>query len=146
MSSNTTNYFDLFTALKVGGAKGVSPKSLLKTLKFSPGSLAVYIHALRHKFGAEIESVRDGRNVTAYRLVNIATCEKKIPSTDGRMKKAVVVTKKKKKKKVIAAIPTKKSVVAKNVVTINDDGEIPILDPHEMHDNELADIRMSLGI
>ena len=68
--SKSTKYFDLFSALKAGGAKGVSPESLQKTLDFTPGALAVYIHALRNKFGAVIESVRNGRTVVAYRLTN----------------------------------------------------------------------------
>ena len=50
----TTKYFDLFSALKAGGDKGVTPESLTKALEFSMGSLAVYIHALRHKKTQEL--------------------------------------------------------------------------------------------
>ena len=87
--SKTTKYFDLFSALKAGGDKGVSPESLAQALGFTTGALAVYIHALRHKFGAQIESVRNGRTVVNYRLVNIAEMEAAIsPNRKPRTTKA----------------------------------------------------------
>lgn len=145
-SPKHTKYFDLFSALKAGGDKGVSPDSLQKTLSFTSGALAVYIHALRNKFGAQIESVRNGRTVTAYRLTNIAEMEKSIlPTRKPRTSKA------KARKSIAVARVTKVTKAPKTVKkTVVDDGSIPVLDADldisEITDNDLADIRHSLGI
>jgi biotin operon repressor len=151
--SKTTKYFDLFSALKAGGDKGVTPDALAKSLNFTTGALAVYIHALRHKFGAVIESVRNGRTVVSYRLVNVAEMEAAIspnrkPRTTKAKKtapaKATKATKTKvKAKKAAKAAPVKKTKV-------RDDGPVEVLDADleiaEITDRELADIRDQLGI
>jgi biotin operon repressor len=151
-STKSTKYFDLFSALKAGGEKGVSPESLAKTLDFSMGSLAVYIHALRHKFGAVIESVRNGRTVTAYRLTNIAECEKSIsPNRKPRTLKVKAAP-----KKPLTGSPMRnvtKTVKSKGkksprVVSI-DDGSVPVLEDMsitEYTDADLSDIKSQLGI
>ena len=136
----STKYFDLFSALKAGGAKGVSPDSLTKALDFSMSSLAVYIHALRHKFGADIESVRNGRTVVAYRLVNIAECEAKIsPNRKPRTTKHKAV-------KAVKASRVASSVVKRQS---KKDGIQPVLDDMsltEITDADLSDIKSQLGI
>jgi biotin operon repressor len=153
--SKTTKYFDLFSALKAGGDKGVTPDALAKSLNFTTGALAVYIHALRHKFGAVIESVRNGRTVVSYRLVNVAEMEAAIspnrkPRTTKAKKaapakaKATKATKTKvKAKKVAKTAPVKKTKV-------RDDGPVEVLDEDldiaEITDRELDDIRSQLGI
>lgn len=143
----STKYFDLFSALKAGGDKGVSPAALQKALDFSTSALAVYIHALRHKFGAQVESVRNGRTVTAYRLTNIAEMEKVIlPTRKPRTVKATKAAKAVKAVKKTAAVRTARVVKTTRV----DDGSIPVLDADldiaEIGSNELDDIRHSLGI
>lgn len=157
--SKTTKYFDLFSALKAGGDKGVTPEALAKSLSFTTGALAVYIHALRHKFGAQIESVRNGRTVTLYRLVNIAEMEAVItPNRKPRTTKAKAAATKTKAKATKAArvtktVKTKKTVKATPKVkakTKREDGPVEVLDADldiaEITDRELDDIRSQLGI
>jgi biotin operon repressor len=152
--SKTTKYFDLFSALKAGGDKGVTPDALAKSLNFTTGALAVYIHALRHKFGAQIESVRNGRTVVSYRLVNVAEMEAAIsPNRKPRTTKA----KKAAPAKAKATKATKTKVKAKKVAKtapvktkVRDDGPVEVLDEDldiaEITDRELDDIRSQLGI
>jgi antitoxin (DNA-binding transcriptional repressor) of toxin-antitoxin stability system len=138
--SKSTKYFDLYSALRAGGDKGVSPESLQKATGFNQGALAVYIHALRHKFGAKIDSVRDGRTVTAYRLTNADELAAKIlPTRKTRTVKAKP-----------AKAPRKGSTLrtAKVVKTTKDEGIVDVsdLEVSEYTDTDLADIRQSLGI
>jgi len=154
--SKTTKYFDLFSALKAGGDKGVTPESLAKTLNFTTGALAVYIHALRHKFGAQIESVRNGRTVVSYRLVNVAEMEAAItPNRKPRTTKAAKAAPKAKATKVAKVtktVKTKKVKAAPKVKakTKREDGPVEVLDADldiaEITDRELDDIRSQLGI
>jgi biotin operon repressor len=147
----STKYYDLFSALKAGGDKGVSPAALMKALDFSTSALAVYIHALRHKFGAQVDSVRNGRTVTAYKLTNIAEMEKVIlPTRKPRTVKAKVAKPAKAVKasrKGVTRVITKTTTKATKV---RDDGSIPCLDADldiaEIGASELDDIRHSLGI
>lgn len=147
--SKSTKYFDLYSALKAGGDKGVSPESLQKTLGFTQGALAVYIHALRHKFGAVVESVRNGRVVIAYRLANADELSGKIlPTRKPRTVKAKAA---KAKKTVVARVTkTVKAKAPKRTATVQDDGSVAVLDEDldiaEMSDRELADIQSQLGI
>jgi hypothetical protein len=144
--SKSTKYFDLFSALKAGGDKGVSPAALQKATGFNQGALAVYIHALRHQFGAVIESVRNGRTVTAYRLTNAD----EVTITAARKPRTV------KAKAVKKTAPKKartNSIMRTATVTKTtkvDDGSIPVLDADldiaEIGASELDDIRHSLGI
>lgn len=152
--AKTTKYFELFSALKAGGDKGVTPEDLAQALGFKIGALAVYIHALRHKFGANIESIRNGRTVTLYRLVNIEEMEKVIsPSRKPRTTKAQATAKAKPKTKATkkaqrTATVTRTAKAPKRVR--KDDGIVPVLDEDlditEVTDRELADIANSLGL
>lgn len=142
--SKSTKYFELFSALRAGGDKGVSPAALMKATGFNSGALAVYIHALRNQFGAVIESVRNGRTVVAYRLTNAdkvnITAERK-PRT---IKAGKVATKRVKKTAVktarVVKTSTKKSPVNEGIVDVSD------LEVTEYSDRELADISAQLGI
>lgn len=146
----STKYYDLFSALKAGGDKGVSPAALMKALDFSTSALAVYIHALRHKFGAQVDSVRNGRTVTAYKLTNIAEMEKVIlPTRKPRTvkpKAAKAAKAVKAPRKGVTRVITKTTKATK----VRDDGSIPCLDADldiaEIGASELDDIRHSLGI
>jgi len=150
--SKSTKYFELFSALKAGGAKGVDPAALAKTLNFSMGSLAVYIHALRHKFGAVIESVRNGRVVTAYRLVNVAECEKSIsPNRKPRTLKKAKATKKTVTHARVTKTVKSKKIPRGGIGSLGDqlDGSVPTLDDMsitEYTDADLSDIKSQLGI
>jgi antitoxin (DNA-binding transcriptional repressor) of toxin-antitoxin stability system len=150
--SKATKYFELFSALRAGGDKGVSPAALQKATGFNQGALAVYIHALRHQFGAVIESVRNGRTVTAYRLTNADELASKIlPTRKPRTIKAKAKTSK------APTQPRKGSILRTAKVEkvtkapiARDDGSIPVLDADldiaEIGASELDDIRHSLGI
>ncbi|MGH7744566.1 MAG: hypothetical protein ACREQ5_07080 [Candidatus Dormibacteria bacterium] len=80
-------------------------------------NLPVYIHELKRLFKAEIEAVRDGRKVTAYRLIN------KIKVPEYRRNNA----------QYIAKTGSVKSV-----------GETASVG--QISDREMSDIRDSLGI
>lgn len=146
--SKSTKYFDLYSALKSGGDKGVSPESLQKTLGFTQGALAVYIHALRHKFGAVVESVRNGRVVIAYRLTNADELASKILPT--RKPRTVKGKPAKAKKTVVARVTKTSKAKAPKAAVVQDDGSVAVpdadLDIVEYSDRELADIQDQLGI
>ena len=151
--AKTTKYFELFSALKAGGDKGVTPEDLAAALGFKIGALAVYIHALRHQFGAEIESVRNGRAVSRYRLVNIAEMEKVIsPSRKPRTTKAKaeVAAKPKKAKAAKRTATVTRTVKTPKSKRVRDDGPVEVLDEDldiaEITDRELLDIADSLGL
>jgi antitoxin (DNA-binding transcriptional repressor) of toxin-antitoxin stability system len=144
--SKSTKYFELFTALKSSGENGVSPATLQKATGFNQGALAVYIHALRHKFGAKIDSIRDGRTVIGYRLTNADELAAKIlPTRKPRTTKAKVAKAPTQPRKGIMRTATVKTKTAKastqeGIVDVSD------LEISEYTDNDLADIRQSLGI
>jgi len=58
----------LFTMMQSG--KPVDVESMIKTLNVKQGSIMCLISALRNDFGAEVETVRDGRKVLSYQLLN----------------------------------------------------------------------------
>jgi biotin operon repressor len=142
--SKTTKYFALYSAIKAGGDKGSSPDSLCKSLGFSHSMLAVYIHALRNKFGAEIESVRNGKRVVTYRVTNIAECDKNIsPNRKPR------TTNKAKATKVARVTKTVKSKPRKVRVERTVEELLPVIEDMsitEIGSEDLADIKSQLGI
>lgn len=144
--AKSTKYFDLFSALRAGGDKGVSPEALQKATGFTSGALAVYIHALRTKFGAQIESVRNGRTVTAYRLTNADS----VTITAARKKRTVTAKAKPAKAKAKAKVAVARVVKTAKAPVAREDGSIPVLDADldiaEIGSSELDDIRHSLGI
>jgi antitoxin (DNA-binding transcriptional repressor) of toxin-antitoxin stability system len=142
--SKSTKYFELFTALKSSGDNGVSPATLQKATGFNQGALAVYIHALRHKFGAKIDSIRDGRTVIGYRLTNADELAAKILPTrkprtvKAKVAKAPTQPRKGQTLRTVKAVKTTKS--NEGIVDVSD------LEISEYTDTDLADIRQSLGI
>jgi len=151
--AKTTKYYELFSALKAGGDKGVTPDDLAAALGFKIGALAVYIHALRHQFGAEIESVRNGRTVSRYRLVNIKEMEKVIsPTRKPRTTKAKVEKKATTKRAAAKAAKRTATVTrtAKAPKKAKREELVPVLDEDldicEVTDRELLDIADSLGL
>jgi biotin operon repressor len=144
-TTKPTKYFQLYSALKSGGDSGVTPESLQQTLGFNQSALAVYIHALRNKFGADIESVRNGKSVVAYKLINAAALDKTM--TVGRKHTKKRVSKKQKvltyKNNILRSIKTEQTK------TKTEDGSVPVPDADfdfEYNDSDLADIRQSLGL
>jgi hypothetical protein len=115
---------------------------MVSTLACSPTTAMVFICILRRDFGADIETERDGRKVTAYRLTN----------ADALASKMVIAPKASKtvKTKAPKVIATKvaKVTVAKTKSVI-DDGSIPVIDDlsvTEIDDRELSDLKQQLGL
>ena len=115
---------------------------MVSTLACSPTTAMVFICILRRDFGADIETERDGRKVTAYRLTN----------ADALASKMVIAPKASKtvKTKAPKVIATKvaKVTVAKTKAVI-DDGSIPVIDDlsvTEIDDREPSDLKQELGL
>ena len=67
MAKSTQN-FRLLQLLKA--SETVSKETVAKELGVALASVPVYIHGLKKTFKAEISTVKDGREVIAYKLVN----------------------------------------------------------------------------
>lgn len=125
----------LFTLMQSG--KPVPVESMLKTLQVKQGSIMCLISALRNDFGAEIETVRDGRKVLSYQLTNADKV--KIPTKVAKVAKAA----KPKAAKVVVS-RTKATVSRKSVAA---DSDVPTLDVQEIDsDAELASLKAELGL
>jgi len=142
--AKTTKYYTLFQVLKSAGAKGASPATCAKKMDFALSSVPPYIHALRHKFGAEIETVRDGRQVGAYVLKNISEVEASMsPTRKKRNSVAKAVT-----APAAKTVQIVKKTKAPKVKAVSEDGPVAVEDMQieEITDMEMADIRSQLGL
>ena len=123
----------LFTMMQSG--KPVSVESMIKTLDVKQGSIMCLISALRNDFGAEVETVRDGRKVLSYQLLNADKV--KIPTKVAKVAKAPKATK-------VAVLKTKTTVSRKAAAATD---EVPTLDVQEIDsDAELASLKAELGL
>lgn len=127
MANKSTQYFRLHKLLE--SANTCSKETVAKELGVDIKSVPVYIHALKHKFKAEIETVKKGRQVIAYKLMN--KDKLKVPkfrsnATSGLVKTADVVEIK------------------------GEDGSVPILDEDleiaQHNEREIEDVHTMLGI
>ena len=131
---------------------------MVSVLQCSPTTAMVLICALRRDFDAEIESVRDGRKVVAYRLDNAAALATKMVSTKKpkatkvKAEKTVVAKVKAKPAKAskVAVAKVAKPIKSKERVIKDDEFDVPTLDADlsisEVTDAEFADIRHQLGL
>jgi biotin operon repressor len=130
MSNQSTQSFRLFSLLKAGNVVG--KETIAKELEIALMSVPVYIHELKKNFKADIQSVREGRNVVGYKLLN-----KNLKIPEFRKNSATYQPKPEK------AVKVKKGIVSEN-------GELPTLDPNteitQITEREFADISDSLGI
>jgi len=162
--SNSTQAHNLYNLLVAAGTTGVTRADIAVHLGVSEGSVPVYIFGLKKFFSAEIDNIKDGRKVVAYKLTNASDIEvpshrlyrrndngavvlsnpntsvtKPVNATKTKMTKAA---KKKAAKVVSVTKPKSKKIV--------DDGDIAILDKDleisEFTDAELNDIRSTLGL
>jgi hypothetical protein len=123
----------LFTMMQSG--KPVDVESMIKTLNVKQGSIMCLISALRNDFGAEVETVRDGRKVLSYQLLNADKV--KIPTKVAKVAKPKVAK--------VAVLKTKATVSRK--ATAVADADIPTLDVQEIDsDAELASLKAELGL
>jgi len=70
-----TQTHKLYQILKNGDP--VPVQKIADELRIAYYSVAVYIHELKHKFKGKVNSIRDGRKVVAYQLMNAS--EIKVP-------------------------------------------------------------------
>ena len=107
-------------------------------------TVMTYICSLRNNFGAEIETVRDGRKVVAYTLANPDAVAPKMVS-----KSATKTPKVKAAKPIVAKVAvtkSRKTVATKAAATAVAD-EIPTLDVEEIDsDTELESLKAELGL
>jgi len=163
--SNSTQAHNLYNLLVAAGATGVTRADIATHLGVSEGSVPVYIFGLKKFFSAEIDNIKDGRKVVAYKLTNASDIE--VPShrlyrrndngavilsnPSAGVTKPVKATKTK-----VTKVAKKKAAKVVNVTKpkskkiIIDDGDVAILDKDleisEFTDAELNDIRSTLGL
>jgi len=142
----------VYEMLKDG--KDFSFDTMVAKLGCSPTTAMVFICALRRDFDAQIESVRDGRKVIAYRLDNAAAlatkmvAKAKAPKT-AKVKAAKPIVAKTASKVAVAKVA--KPVKSKKAASPREDEfDVPTLDADlsvsEVTDSELADLRHQLGL
>jgi len=125
MALKVTQNYKLATLLQSGEV--VTVEKIIETLGISKVSVAVYIFDLRKKFKADIENVKEGNKVIAYRLKN------KINVPQYRTNNNQVEPK----------------VKVENVKSETPaDGSIPILDKDAgaLDDRSMADLHDQLGL
>jgi hypothetical protein len=136
--AKNTQAFILFNMLKAAGSKGVTRDQVATALQVKETSVPVYFFGMKKLYNADIETVKNGRQVVAYKLLNPDQVTN-VPQTRGAGKIKVVT-----KKPLVKAA----KVVKTNVV--DDSGEIPTLDSDlriaEITDREFGDIKSSLGL
>lgn len=126
----------VYEMLKDG--KPFSFEKMVSTLSCSPTTAMVFICILRRDFGAEIETERDGRKVTAYRLTNADKIASKMVLAPKASKTKAVKT-----PVVVAKVKTK--VKAASTAAVSD--EIPTLEVDEIgSDAELESLKAELGL
>jgi len=124
----------LFTIMKDG--KPVPVEKMLKTLNVKQGSIMCLISALRNDFGANIETVRDGRKVLTYQLTNVDKV--KISTKAPKVAKAPKAPK-------VAVLRTK-TTIRKPKAAVVDDGSVATVEVVEVGFDELAALRAELGL
>jgi len=116
--------YKLWTLLSSGEA--VEVQKIAETLGIKYYSVPVYIHELKKLYKADVQSVRSGRKVTAYKLVN----SEKVKVPMYRSNNA--------------------QYVAKTTTVSLDNGAVPVLDKDNdlvvMDDKTLTDVKESLGL
>ena len=133
--SKDTQAFILFNMLKAAGNKGVNKAQVAKALNVKETSVPVYFFGMKKLYNAEIEVIKNGRQVVAYKLTNPDKVTG-VPKTRGAGK---IKPKAVKKVAVKTAKPLTKSL---------DNSEFPVLDNEvkSFSDREFNDIKTSLGI
>ena len=134
MANATKKIIQAYEMLKDG--KPVKFDTYVKQLACKPVSAMVLICCLRRDFGADIETIRDGRKVVAYQLNNAAAVA---PKMVGKTKTA-----KAPKAAKVAVLKTKTTIKPKAAVV--QDGSIPTLDVEEVSDAELDSLKAELGL
>ena len=122
--SKLTQNFRLYTLLQSGEA--ITKETIRDTLGVEMNSVPVYIFELKKHFKADIEAVRDGRKVIAYKLVN----KIKVPQFRSNNIQFVKNT---------DAVPAIKQA----------DGSVAVLEDLDavvMNETEMDDVKSALGL
>lgn len=137
MSNPSRKMIEVYEMLKDG--KPFKFDTLVSSLGCKPVSAMVLICALKRDFGADIETIRDGRKVDCYQLHNAADiASKMVGKTKATKSKASKVAK-------VAVLKTK-TVVSKPKAAVLDDGSVPTLDVEEIQgEDALAALKAELG-
>lgn len=131
MSKNTQMY-NLYSALKDAGNQGMSKPEVASLLGIQEISVPVYIFSLKKHFNADLKTIKSGRKVIAYKLVN------DVAVPQYRKNSATVKTT---VKKVSNKLTVKKveQEPSKEIVSREDDFMT-------VDDRELMDIKGALGL
>lgn len=130
-----TQFYTLFKFLENGQPKTVDEiKDLLGVHYYS---VAIYISEMKRVYKAEIESIRDGRRVTAYKLTNASDIDVPMYRTNN----AIYVKKEKIKQDQPNNVESQSKESEELHVEFNEDSELRGFD-----DRELLDTYSSLGI
>jgi biotin operon repressor len=147
--SKATQSYRLFQLLKAGDV--VSKQSISTELKIDFKSVPVYIHELKKTHKADVLSVRNGRKVTGYKLVdkNLKVPQYRKNSLALPPELRVVKSRAKNNKKNKAVI-TAPSILAKVDASAAGGHDVPVLDKDaevtQISEREFADIADSLGV
>jgi hypothetical protein len=146
MANVTKRVLEVVEMLKDG--KPLDFNTYVAKLNCKPITAMVYVSDLRKMFGADIETIRDGRKVVSYKLLNadelLATIDKKLKSKPIKTVAAKVA-------KPVKAKSIKTAVAKAKVATKPkaDEFDVPTLDADmeitEISDREFADLRDQLG-
>ena len=141
------------------GGQPLNFETYVKRLGCKAITAMVYISELRVEYGADIETIRDGRKVPSYRLLNQDHLDKFIaklltfqsvrqpkPAPAPKVPKVKINKLEAARAKVVAVRAT---AVTKKVIK-DTDFDVPVLDADmdicEISDREFADLRDQLGL
>lgn len=133
------------------GGKPVAFDDILAVAGPNVTTAMTHICALRNWYGAEIETIRNGRKVEAYQMSNASAVAKYMVAkpTAAKPAKATKPVKVKPTKVAKVAVTKTKTVVARKKVK-DDQFDVPTLDRDlditEVTDRELDDLKMQLGL
>jgi len=127
-----TQNYNLLKAMESG--EPVTKEELAKVLGVEEQSVAVYIFELRNRYRAKIESVREGRKVTAYKLLNVQSVRSRV--SKYRTNNARYYEPERQKAKRLA----REHAVAEGILVHDPDSNIL-----NYGEREMADIRDNLG-
>ena len=142
MRTPTRRMVEVYEMLKDG--KPLKFDTLVSRLGCKPVTAMVLLCALRRDYGADLETIRNGRKAEAYRLGNAAAIASKMVSKSKTTKTAKPVEAQK------VVVSKTKTTVSKKSKTVDVNDGVPTIDSDfdvsEVTDAELADLKNQLGL
>ena len=137
MANPTRKMIEVYEMLKDG--KPFKFDTLVKRLGCKPVTAMVLICALKRACDANIETIRDGRQVESYQLHNAAAIVSKMVGKTKAVKTPKVAK--------VAVLKIKTTVSRKPKAVAVDDGSTATLDVQEIdNDAELESLKAELGL